>query len=314
LIKNGYEWPVVSIVTPSYNQGQFLEATIRSVLLQGYPNLEYIVIDGGSTDNSVDILRKYEPWLTYWESRSDRGQSHAINKGFSRATGEIFGWLNSDDLYCPKSLGKVASIFLASDCDVLSGNTVYLESGFRNFRKVPSNISVAKMLKTYLSVAPQPSTFWKRECWTRYGPLAEDLHYRMDYAFFLCLAASEFRWHFCDEDFALFRRHEEQKTWAWSDPNFHHEKSKAIERFAQFDNYRQAFSKDIERALRYEGWLVSWMAINCLKDDRVASRLQVFTAPFYNGRCLFMPLFYRKALGSLLGILKETFKHRFDAG
>jgi cellulose synthase/poly-beta-1,6-N-acetylglucosamine synthase-like glycosyltransferase len=93
------DWPKISIVTPSYNQGRFIEETIRSVLLQGYPNLEYIIIDGGSTDNSVEIINKYEPWLTYWVSEPDRGQSHGINKGFEKATCEVFGWLNSDDYF-----------------------------------------------------------------------------------------------------------------------------------------------------------------------------------------------------------------------
>src|SRR5579885_3553995 len=95
---DGSPWPRISIVTPSYNQGQFIEETIRSVLLQGYPDLEYIVIDGGSTDQSVEIIRKYERWLTYWVSEKDRGQAHAINKGFSSVTGELFNWINSDDL------------------------------------------------------------------------------------------------------------------------------------------------------------------------------------------------------------------------
>src|SRR6185312_15779847 len=113
--KNGWPWteptsksevfvqprsigPRVSIVTPSYNQGQFIEETIRSVLLQGYSNLEYIVIDGGSTDNTVEIIKRYEPWLSYWVSEPDAGQTNAINKGFAVATGEIFGFINSDDL------------------------------------------------------------------------------------------------------------------------------------------------------------------------------------------------------------------------
>src|SRR5213592_2149932 len=96
---DGYPWPRISIVTPSYNQGQFIEETIRSVLLQGYPNLEYIVIDGGSTDESIAILRKYEKWIAHWVSERDKGQSEAINKGFAQATGEIFAWLNSDDVY-----------------------------------------------------------------------------------------------------------------------------------------------------------------------------------------------------------------------
>src|SRR5688572_32698700 len=87
------DWPRISIVTPSYNQGQFIEATIRSVLLQGYPNLEYLIMDGGSTDDSVSIVRKYEPWLSYWVSERDKGQSDAINKGLDRSTGAMLNWL-----------------------------------------------------------------------------------------------------------------------------------------------------------------------------------------------------------------------------
>jgi hypothetical protein len=90
-------WPRITIVTPSFNQGRFLEETIRSILFQGYPHLEYIIIDGGSNDNSVDIIKKYEPYLAYWVSEKDRGQAHAINKGFARASGDIYAYLNSDD-------------------------------------------------------------------------------------------------------------------------------------------------------------------------------------------------------------------------
>ena len=92
-------WPRVSIVTPSYNQSEFIEETIRSVLLQGYPNLEYIILDGASTDGSVDIIRKYAPWLAYWVSEPDRGQTHAINQGWRYATGNIVTYINSDDCY-----------------------------------------------------------------------------------------------------------------------------------------------------------------------------------------------------------------------
>jgi len=108
---DGQEWPRVSIVTPSYQQGPFIEETIRSVLLQGYPNLEYIVIDGGSTDETVAILRKYEKWIAYWVSEADKGQSEAINKGFAKASGDLFGWLNSDDVYERCAIPIIAKYF-----------------------------------------------------------------------------------------------------------------------------------------------------------------------------------------------------------
>lgn len=108
---DGKPWPRISIVTPSYNQGQFIEETIRSVLLQGYPDLEYIIIDGGSTDESVEIIRKYERWITFWVSEPDSGQTNAINKGFKRSTGEIVAWLNSDDVYTAGSLCTAAKAF-----------------------------------------------------------------------------------------------------------------------------------------------------------------------------------------------------------
>ena len=102
----GAPWPRITIVTPSFNQGQFLEETIRSVLLQGYPNLEYIIIDGGSNDNSIEIINRYKNWISYWISEKDRGQAHAINKGIDRSTGEVLAWLNSDDVYMVEFLKK----------------------------------------------------------------------------------------------------------------------------------------------------------------------------------------------------------------
>ncbi|HEX3383804.1 MAG TPA: glycosyltransferase, partial [Mucilaginibacter sp.] len=105
-------WPKLTIVTPSYNQGQFIEQTIRSVLLQNYPNLEYIFIDGGSTDQTLEILKKYSSWISYWQSEKDQGQSQAINLGFSLASGHYYAWINSDDYYLENVFGRVIDVFL----------------------------------------------------------------------------------------------------------------------------------------------------------------------------------------------------------
>ena len=112
--------PRISIVTPSYNQGAFIEETIHSVLLQNYPNLEYIVMDAGSTDNTVEVIRRYADRITYWESEKDRGQSHAINKGIARSTGQIFNWINSDDLLMPGALWSVAQAWMKKPGCIIS--------------------------------------------------------------------------------------------------------------------------------------------------------------------------------------------------
>lgn len=125
---NSSDLPKISIVTPSYNQGEFIEETIRSVLLQGYPNLEYIIVDGGSTDNTVDIIKKYDDYISYWVSEPDNGQSHALNKGFSKATGDLIGWQNSDDYYSREAFKRVAEASkIYQDTDIFYGQVEILD-------------------------------------------------------------------------------------------------------------------------------------------------------------------------------------------
>lgn len=160
---DGAPWPRVSIVTPSYNQGQFIEETIRSVLLQGYPNLEYIVVDGGSTDGSVEIIRKYAPWLSHWESERDRGQVHAISKGLARASGTWFNWLNSDDCLAPHALATLATVAaLAPDAKWVSGGSLSLtEQGAPIDLYLPWRIDPMVVGLDYISF-PQDATFIDR--------------------------------------------------------------------------------------------------------------------------------------------------------
>jgi glycosyltransferase involved in cell wall biosynthesis len=184
--------PKISIVTPSFNQGVYLEECIRSIISQGYPNLEYIVLDGGSSDESVEIIKRYEKHLTYWQSEPDGGQYSAVQFGFSRATGEILAWLNSDDKYPPYSLFRVAYLFCARpDVDWLTGRSVVWDksgklewvapkSDFRFFNRK------AYFSQVFESGAPitfiqQESTFWRRSLWAEAGAcFRSDLEYAAD--------------------------------------------------------------------------------------------------------------------------------------
>ncbi len=175
--------PKVSIITPSFNQGEFLEQTIKSVLAQDYENIEYIVIDGGSTDDSVDIIKKYENCIDYWVSEKDEGQSHAINKGFKKATGEIVAWLNSDDLYFPYAVSIAVQRFKEnSDLSLFYGDCVFINryGGFiRYFTEVePYNQS---RLLNYSDYIMQPTTFFSMKKLKEVKYLDETLHYAMDW-------------------------------------------------------------------------------------------------------------------------------------
>lgn len=180
--------PKISVITPSYNQAQFIEATLKSVLDQEYPNLEYIVIDGGSTDGSAEIIKQYANQLDYWVSEKDRGQSHAINKGFQRATGDILCWLNSDDYFLPGTLAFVAEqLQEGNGCYALAGHcrVVYADGSAPTLLK-GGYISHRELVKFWTSYEMhQPAIFWRREVYETVGLLDESLHYIMDFDYWV---------------------------------------------------------------------------------------------------------------------------------
>jgi glycosyltransferase involved in cell wall biosynthesis len=174
-------WPKISVIVPSFNQGTFIEETFRSLLSQEYPLLEIIVIDGGSTDQSVKIIKTYEAQLAFWISEKDSGQSEAINKGFRKATGEIITWLNSDDCYEPGTLKFIGKLFMEQPgVSIVHGKSILFGKGMKD--KV-IGLDEDIPLHDYFAFMrfPQPSSFFRRDALLQALPVNEALHYAMDF-------------------------------------------------------------------------------------------------------------------------------------
>lgn len=202
-------YPKITIVTPSYNQGRFLERTILSVLNQNYPNLEYIIIDGGSEDNSVDIIKKHENYLHYWVSEPDKGQSDAINKGFLLSSGEILAWINSDDTYLPGAFQTVANLFNSKKADMIYGRCYLVDEhdyAFSEAKVTPFNFT--DYMLGFFTI-PQPSAFWRREIFFNAGMLNVSNYTCMDYELWLKFAMQGARITYYDAPLANFRLHVE---------------------------------------------------------------------------------------------------------
>lgn len=213
--------PKISIVTPSYNQAQFIRATIDSVLSQDYPNLEYFVIDGGSTDGTIEILKSYGKGLN-WVSKQDRGQTDAINKGLKMATGEVLAYLNSDDILLPGSLHKVGEYFgkhpdcnwLTGDCNVIGvDGSILLSHNWlvSGYKKLLLKLYSPFTLKVVDNMFPQPSTFWSRHAYEKIGTFNESFHYVMDYDYWLRLS-KYFKPHYLRVVLAGFRSQPDSKS------------------------------------------------------------------------------------------------------
>ena len=217
-MSDGRPWPRISLVTPSYNQGQFIEETIRSILLQGYPDLEYLVLDGASTDNSVEIIKQYSPWLSYWTSEPDSGQSDAINRGLKMATGDFASWINSDDMLCKNALADHAS-HIGFDT-----NVVYL--GFCRYIDKDSNplsthrgrvfsledlVRIRTVWRSRGHIV-QPEVLFPRELALAVGGLNPGNYSTMDYELWGKFFLADATFHYTDIPFGMFREHDKQKT------------------------------------------------------------------------------------------------------
>jgi glycosyltransferase involved in cell wall biosynthesis len=210
----GSLWPRITIVTPSYNQSEFIEETIRSVLLQGYPDLEYIIMDGGSTDGTVEIIRRYEPWLSHLHIGPDGGQAAALVAGFERATGEILAWLNSDDRYRPGTLPRAAAFFASRPTVVFgNGDVNYIDHEGHFVQRIWA-LRPTRFITANLGAHcwPQQGCFWRRSAYAKVGGIDSSLRFCMDRDLFIRLAGSGRGRRIPGPPLADFRIHDQAKS------------------------------------------------------------------------------------------------------
>ncbi|HEX2852750.1 MAG TPA: glycosyltransferase family 2 protein [Opitutaceae bacterium] len=202
-------WPLVTIVCPSFQQGAFIEETIRSVLLQNYPRLEFIVVDGGSRDATVGILHRYAPWIAHWDSQPDRGQSHALNKACDHATGELIGWINSDDYYLPGAFAAVARAFRTHGPSLLFGHWCERVGEEAQMMQKREHSAFAFQVAVGGRHLPSHATFWPRAAHQRFN---EELRFTMDADLYKRLAAAGLKPRHVPEYLGVFRKHAAAKT------------------------------------------------------------------------------------------------------
>lgn len=211
---SNFDYPKITIITPSLNQGVFIEETIRSIIIQGYPNLEYMIFDGGSKDQSVEIIKKYNHWITYWESEPDRGQAHAINKGLMRCSGDIVGWINSDDMLMPGSLFKIGKNHLLHNDLILLGDVINFNQISKS-RKIihQKNVNLYNLIASIYTpmIWHQPGVFVPTKFLNSQLMLDENLRFFFDHDWLirLILKTNVF---YMNELVALFRLHPDSKT------------------------------------------------------------------------------------------------------
>jgi glycosyltransferase involved in cell wall biosynthesis len=206
--------PLVSIVTPSYNQGKYLEATILSVLEQDYPDIQYFIMDGGSTDESIEVIHKYERRLAGWVSEKDKGQTDAINKGFNHADGEILAWLNSDDTYQPGAISEAVGILNSNpDVGMVYGDANFINETGKVIGRFPAaQTDIKKLRRGYVHI-PQQASFWRADLWKTVGPLDPSFYFAMDYDLWVRLACITRLLYIPNRVWANFRLHATGKSY-----------------------------------------------------------------------------------------------------
>ncbi len=209
---------LVTVVTPSFNHARFIEATIRSVLEQDYPAIEYIIVDGGSTDGTREVIERYAPRLAWWVSEPDRGQTDAINKGFARARGDVLAWLNSDDIFYPGAVSAaVAALNAHPEAAMVYGDADYINEAGRVIGRFPAaQTDYARLRRGYVHI-PQQAAFWRASLWRQVGPLDPSFYFAMDYDLWVRLAALAPLIYVPGRPWAGFRLHADAKTLAADD-------------------------------------------------------------------------------------------------
>ena len=258
-MKNKDNWPRITIVTPSFNQGKFLEETIKSVLNQNYPNLEYFIVDGGSTDNSINIIKKCAEKIDWWVSEPDQGQSDAINKGFQKAKGDWLCWVNSDDILLPDALEKVAKASNAnSDVDVITGNVIYIDENDFIVRCVRVPRMRWFFYRRSVGYFTAPAVFFKKELYEKVGGLDIKLHYSMDIDLWHKFRLEGAKIYHIKEYLGGFRVHKSSKTgprMLGTKKYFEHPETTLIR-----ERYIPKVSKNIVRLFRFMYKL--WQVVN----------------------------------------------------
>lgn len=297
--ENG-NWPKISIVTPSFNQGHFIEETIRSVLLQEYPNLEYIIIDGGSNDDTIHVIEKYSPWLSYWVSETDRGQSHAINKGFSKATGAIYGYINSDDLYEPGALNAINEAFAGNPSAGLAAGicSIFDQGGERRrFEPRWPNELGHFVRTTFSSTFGQPASFWTADLYNRVGGFDESMSYCFDREFFLKLGLAGAFPIMITTKIARFREHSQSKS-VTQTIRFHQESIRILHRYGNICGLSIEEQRKCEKGMCNE--IAYLQTFSIWKEKGRQHAILSFLQMIMNSPNL---LFQRKILGQLRRLL-----------